>query len=270
MAAKALHEIEAKDSITGALDAVGLRQGDLVLVHSDASAVFRMLGAENWALALELLWAAIEGVLGKDGTLVVPTFNWDYCKGRPYDAERTPSMLGLFSNYIRTQPEALRSLHPIFPFAGIGPQARSLFDGISKSSFGIESVFDRLRQRDAKLLFLNTSFFVCSFVHHVEQMHGVSYRYSKHFAGTITVNGLTYQDSFEFYVRDEKLVVNSFPTRLGERMRRRGLLNAAGLGEGEILSTTCTDVFREAVAALSEDPHFLLKEPPVPVGYMTT
>lgn len=266
MTAKAQHEIEAKESIMRALAAVGLQEGDLVLLHSDASAVIRMLGSEDWGLALHLLWETIAEVLGKEGTLVVPTFNWDFCKGRPYDAVRTPSRLGLFSNYIRTRPEASRSLHPIFPFAGIGPQATSLFGGISKSSFGIESVFDRLRHRNAKLIFLNTSFYVCTFVHHVEQMHGVSYRYPKHFTGTIMANGITREDSFEFYVRDERLVVNSYPTRLGDRLRSRGLLLAAGLGDGEILSTTCGVVFREAVAALNEDPHFLLKEPPVPVA----
>ena len=42
---------------------------------------------------------------------------------------------------------AIRSIHPFFSFSGIGPHAQSLFSGISKSSFGPESVFDRLMQR---------------------------------------------------------------------------------------------------------------------------
>lgn len=252
------------DALQDALTAVGLRQGDLALLHSDASAVIKMSGDDDWSRPLELLRVAVAEVLGDQGTLIVPTFNWDFCKGRPYDAAKTPSQLGLFSNYIRTRPEAQRSLHAIFPFAGIGPLVPALFSGISKSSFGLESVFDRLRQKNAKLVFLNTSFFCCTFVHHVEQVHGVSYRYQKYFTGTVTANGETYEDTFEFYVRDEKLTVNSYPTRLGERMRREGLLQAASLGDGEILSTTCGDVFREAMTALDDDPFFLLKEPPVP------
>jgi len=255
-------ELEVAESITGALRAVGVERGDLVLMHSDASAVIKMLGSSDWGRTLDLLGTACLDAVGPEGTVVVPTFNWAFCKGQPYDARRTPSVLGLFSNYLRLRPDAVRSPHPIFSFAAIGPQATSLFSGISKSSFGEDSVFDRLRRRDAKLVFLNTSFYVCTFVHHVEQMAQVPYRYLKHFTGTVSFGGPSYEDTFDFYVRDEKLVVNSYPTRLGERMREQGALRAAPLGSGEVLGTTCQDVYRDAMLALQDDPFVLLKDPP--------
>ena len=145
-------EHEVAESITRALRTVGVEQGDLVLMHSDASAVIKMLGSGDWGRALELLGTACLDAVGPDGTVVVPTFNWAFCKGQPYDARRTPSVLGLFSNYLRTRPDAVRSPHPIFSFAAIGPHAPSLFSGISKSSFGEDSVFGRLRQRDVQTL----------------------------------------------------------------------------------------------------------------------
>jgi aminoglycoside 3-N-acetyltransferase len=255
-----------RDAIASALVAVGLKRGDLTLVHSDASPVIKMLADDDWSHALELLTSVFRDVLGPEGTLVVPTFNWDFCKGHPFDALTSPSQLGLFSNYVRTRPDAARSRHPIFSFAGIGPEARPLFDGITKSSFGRGSVFDRLMRRDARLVFFNTSFFFCTFVHYIEQMRGVSYRYLKHFTGTLTVDGVTYEDTVDFYVRDEKQVVDSYPTRLGERLRSKGLLFAARFGASDVLSATCHDVYEEAFAALDEDPYFLLKHPPVPVG----
>ena len=255
-----------KNLIEKALAEVGLNRGDVVLVHSDASAVIKLLGDEDWNRALELMRLSFAEILGDEGTLVVPTFNWNFCKGHPYDEAKTPSQLGLFSNYILNRPEAIRSIHPFFSFSGIGPHARSLFSGISKSSFGPESVFDRLMQRNGKLIFFNTSFLYCTFIHYVEQMRGVSYRYIKHFTGKLTVNKVTYEDTFEFYVRDEKQEVISYPTRLGERMRSKGMLRSVSFGDGRILSTTCHEVFHEAVTALDEDPYFLLKQPPVPVG----
>ena len=140
-----------KDSINKALMAVGLNRGELVLVHSDASAVIKLLGDANLDRALELMRLSFAEILGDEGTLLVPTFNWNFCKGHPYDAAKTQSQLGLFSNYILNRPEAIRSVHPFFPFSGIGPHAHSLFSGISKSSFGLESVFDRLMQSNGKL-----------------------------------------------------------------------------------------------------------------------
>jgi len=254
-----------KNVIKKALFEVGVKRGDTVLVHADASAVIKLLGDDNWDNALVLLKTSIVEVLGEEGTLIVPTFNWDFCRGIPYDAIKSPSKLGLFSNYILRRPEAIRSVHPMFSFAGIGPQAESLFNGISKSSFGHESVFDRLMKKNARLVFLNTGFFVCTFVHHVEHMRAVPYRYTKHFTGQLTIKNETYIDTFEFYVRDEKLAVNSYPTRLGDRMLEKGLLQSSDLGRGKVLSATCGDVYNEAVSALEEDSYFLLLHPPTAI-----
>jgi aminoglycoside 3-N-acetyltransferase len=252
------------DEMAAALGKVGLQAGDIALVHSDVSAIIRMTGGDDWGVALGVLKEALLQTLGEQGTLVVPTFNWEFCQGRPYDHAKTPSRQGLFSNFIRTSPGAVRSFHPMFSFAALGRQAESLVNGISKSSFGHDSVFHRLHQRGAKLVFVDTTFFVCTFTHYIEQMHGVSYRYQKFFTGQVTVDGSTYEDTFEFYVRDEKQVVNSLPTKLGERMRAKGSLHAAQVGDAVIEAATCEAVFDEAVAAMTEDPFFLLKDPPVP------
>lgn len=252
-----------KVEIKRALMECGLKPGDLVLVHADVTSVIKLLGDENWDNALELIKTAFMEVLGDAGTLIVPAFNWDFCKGIPYDEKKTPSKQGLFANYILRHPEALRSPHPMFSFAGFGAQIKPLFYGIGKSSFGYNSVFDRLKHRNARLVFFNTSFYNCTFVHYVEHVLAVPYRYTKYFSGQVTIDDETYTDTFEFYVRDEKQIVTSYPTRLGERLLEKGLMTAAPLGQGSVMSATCHDVYEEALSSLSEDPFFLLKHPPV-------
>ena len=84
--------------------------------------------------------------------------------------------------------------------------------------------------------------------------------------GQVTINGTTYEDAFEFYVRDEKRVVNSFFTRLGERLRAKGLLRSADLGDSAVPASTWEAVFREPLSAMQEDPFYLLRDPAVPDG----
>ena len=102
-----------------------------VLVHSDSTAVRELTGLK-WADSLDLLKNCFLNILGNDGTLIVPTFNWDFCKGKPYVHEKTRSQVGMFTNFILSDELSIRSFHPIYSFAGIGPASNNIFHSISE------------------------------------------------------------------------------------------------------------------------------------------
>ena len=108
---------------------------------------------------------------------------------------RTPILIACETQHDKRQlkilfdSRSIRSFHPIYSFAGIGPESKSLFRNISKSSFGKGSVFERLHRINAKILFFNLNFALCTYVHYVEQKKGVSYRYLKEFSGLVEKNG---------------------------------------------------------------------------------
>lgn len=249
-------------SITSALDKVGVSLSDTLLVHADSSGLVKASNSSDWSLALEMLTEAFRNKIGPTGNILVPTFNWDFCIGKPYCDVTTTSRQGVFANFVRKLESSQRSPHPIFSFSGFGPDVNKIFDGISKSSFGRDSVFDRLHRANAKLIFFNTSFYNCTFVHHIEHMLNVSYRYSKKFKGEVTINQKTYIDEYEFYVRDEKLNVVSYPTRLGDKLLDLKLMHSEECIGGRILAVNTQDVFRIAQSCLAEDEYFLLKSNP--------
>ena len=255
----------AEARVADALERAGVASGDTVLIHSDASLAMKLTGAEWWEDALSFLLHCFESFLGKAGTLLVPTFNYDFCRGKPYSHERSPSQVGLFTNHVRCQPRAVRSFHPIFSFAAIGPQARPLCEDVSRSSFGHDSVFDRLFHADAKLVFFNVSFESCTFIHYVEQKRQVGYRYLKDFTGDVTIGDRRYEDTFDFYVRYLDQDVETHLTPLAERMEGSGLMQRVQLDGGYILQVRCRDVYQEAMRALDEDPYVLLAHPPKPL-----
>lgn len=149
-------EIIAATLIKEALDEAGIKSGDVICVQSDVSPIMALSGLEWWVDVLALLKHCFVEVLGTEGTLLVPTFNWDFCKGKTYIHEKTPAQVGLFSNYILFDKSSIRSFHPVYSFVAIGPQAPALFEGISKSSYGENSVFHRLHQMNAKMVFFLT------------------------------------------------------------------------------------------------------------------
>ena len=252
----------AGQRLVAALQRAGVEQGDTVLVHSDSTLAMRLSGAKWWDGAIAFLFESFEELLGPDGTLVVPTFNYDFCEGKPYDHALSPSQMGMFSTGVLRSPRAVRSLHPIYSFAAVGPQAERLCGDVGKSSFGEGTVFDRLHRINAGLVFFNVSFEFCTFVHHVEQAHGVDYRYFKDFTGEITAQGRTYEDTFDFYVRDLDRGVDTCMTPLGERLERLGLMRRVGIDTGYVLHVRCMDVYDQGMQMLDDNSHALMTRSP--------
>jgi aminoglycoside 3-N-acetyltransferase len=74
---------------------------------------------------------------------------------------------------------------------------------LSKDSFDAGSIFGRLHRSRRKLVFFGASFQACTFLHYVEQMHGIPYRYMKTFSGRIGDGAEEYEDSYAYLLRRE-------------------------------------------------------------------
>ena len=252
-----------REELLSALKEAGISSGDIVFVHSDVAPVIAAGNIFKPRETLALLTECFLEAVGKQGTLVVPTFNYDFCKGMGYSHEKSPSQVGLWSNHVLQDSRAKRSFHPIFSAAAIGAKAADLTRGISKSSFGEDSLFHRLHEQNGKLVFFNTSFYYCTFIHYVEQKIGVDYRFLKTFTGNVSVSGVEKMDSFDFYVRylDRDVVLDL--TRLEKELLADGRMKRSFFREAPILQVRCTDVFEEAKRRVETDPYYLLKHPPV-------
>ena len=248
--------------IQEALKNVGIKEGDIVLLHSDSTAVREITGLK-WEVAMNLLKDCFLTVLGDGGTLIVPTFNWDFCKGKKYVHEKTRSQVGMFTNYILFDDRSIRSFHPIYSFAAIGPHKEVLLNNVSKSSFGDDSVFYRLHKINAKIVLFNFDLGT-TFVHYVEQKLGVDYRYIKYFTGQVSRDGLEYQDTFDFYVRYLDRDINVSLKKLHKYLFKTGKMKRMNIKNRlNICMFTCGDVNDVIIEKIIESPHFLLANQPV-------
>ena len=259
-----LYEVEGKrlyySDFINALKGIGVKKGDIVFVHSDIS-VFGKLCTFDRDFLLGTLCKAIKESVGEDGTIIMPSFSYSFCKDEPYDVVNTRSTVGVLTEHFRKQPDVSRTVHPIFSVGIWGKHKNALLD-IGKDSFDRASIFGKIHQLNGKILFLGAPFQSCTYVHYVEQMHGVPYRYLKTFEGKIINVNMEYQDRYTFFVRDlEKNVI--FETAKLERyLIGNGFMKEVILGNGRILMIECNVLFNECWILLDKDIYFLLKEKP--------
>jgi aminoglycoside 3-N-acetyltransferase len=233
--------------------AIGLQPGDLLLVHNSYKSFGGVDGGPQTVID------SLLAVLGEGGTLIMPTFNFDFCKGIPWDIRSTPSQMGAITNIVREHPEVKRVFHPIYSFAILGKHATYLTEERYRSSFGANSLFGKLRQLDGKIMIIGLSYTnSMTFFHHVEEMEGVDYRYMKDFTGLVTDhNGVTSKDTFTMLVRDLDMGVITEVDPMGSLMEDAGIVTVRQIGESTVKLMKANDVYDFCASEMKRDPKLL-------------
>lgn len=181
------------NDISTFLSVLGLKKGDIVLMHSNVATLGKV------EKGLEGIFLAVRDIIGHEGTLVVPTFTFSFCRGKVFDVQKSKSENGVFTEYVRKLPGSVRSLHGITSFSAIGKEATTMISMRDKTSYGPGSVPCNLREAGGKVLQIGVP--VISHTHYVERLVGVEYRYDKEFDGTIYDGSIEFEETCSLYVR---------------------------------------------------------------------
>lgn len=234
---------------------LGIHKGDVLLVHSSYKSFGGVDGGPQTVIE------SLKHILSEEGTLIVPTFNYDFCDGEPYDVKKTPSKMGVISELIRNDSNSKRSLDPVFSFAIFGKYRDYLANLTCHHSFGPDSIFAKLRELDAKIMIIGLTYNESvTFFHHIEETQGCDYRYFKEFKGTIIDHsGTKKEKEIVLFVRDIEKGVQNNVNIMGEIMEREGIVKKKKIGKSDIKLMKANDVYQRTVEEIKENPHILIK-----------
>jgi aminoglycoside N3'-acetyltransferase len=245
-------EVDSQQVIAVLL-ALNLQAGDSLLVHSAIQYLGRPVGGV--AMYLE----ALQTVIGPHGNIAVPAFNFAFARGE-VDARRwlpleTPSQgMGAFSEYVRQQPEARRSLHPMQSLAVIGPSAADLAERDTLSAFDHGSAFERLLELDFKLLLLGANVQAVAMIHYSEQRAGVPYRTWKDFQGQVHTGTGWETRTYRMFARDLQADPRLDLRPLQTELQARGEWAEIPLNYGQVSTCRLCDFVAAADRLLAADP----------------
>ena len=244
-------------SICQSLEQMGIKAGDDICVHSSLMRLGKILVPHKQLL--DTLIAAFREVIGAQGTLLMPTFTYSYCREQTYDVLHTPSTVGILTEYYRQLPECQRTIDPIFSFAVSGANADYYINAKTSYCFGVNSVYDLLNRRNGKIVLFGETDKGYTFVHHVEEEAQISYRYYKTFAGTmIDAQGHEQQTSIHYFVRylDRRSIVSVIKMR--HFLKQQGLFSEQPVGGGYICTFSCQPSKQALLQLIREDEQCLL------------
>lgn len=190
-------------------------------------------------------------------TIVMPTFTFSFCNGKPYNPEASKSKMGALNEFFRKQEGVVRSLDPLMSVAVKG-ENKSLALNVSTHSIGAGSTFDMIHHTDrVKFLLIGPRIGFClTYMHYLEWLFSVDYRYVRNFRGVVEHGGEKTVVDQDLFVRYTGVTPNSNSYEYEEMMVAAGEAKRIKLGDGFISAVdehTATEYYRKC---LSINPHF--------------
>ena len=189
-----------------------IEKGDTILVSSDAKVLLWDAKKNNESTDLNAFIDGLIEAVGEEGTVIFPTYNWDFCGGTTFDYRSTPCRTGALGILALKKEGFKRTKHPIYSFAVWGRYQEELCNMTNTDSFGTDSPFAFFHKHNVKNYIVDVSLQdSLTFTHYVEQQSGlVKHRFIKDFtAGYVDENGCMEERTYSMFVRYLDMDVNT-------------------------------------------------------------
>lgn len=230
------------------LGALGVAEGDVLLVHTSFRAVRPVEGGPDGLID------ALRGAIGPAGTLVMPTMTDG---SSLFDPAKTPTHdMGITAERFWRRPGVLRSDHPGASFAAQGPAAEAICAPQPlEPPHGLDSPVGRVHDLDGKVLLLGVGHTENTTVHLAENVAGVPY--SVEHPCVVEVDG----EPASVMIAETDHCCRGF-AEVGAWLTAANLQRVGPVGHASAILCRSRDVVRVVVERLRDDPLRFLCAPP--------
>ena len=193
-----------KKKIRSLFKKLNIKNNEYLMIHADASFFYQFSNIDYKKTIYFFLNELIK--YKKNLKILIPTFTYSFCQKKIFNVKKSLSEVGDFSNSCLKMKKFTRSINPIFSFCTYNfKNELKLID--HEICFGTNSIFDYFQKKKGRIIVLGTSFEKSvTFLHHIEELHQVSYRYYKNFSGRV-IDEKNHKKNFKikYFARKKKL-----------------------------------------------------------------
>ena len=170
--------------IEGFVDSLQLVPGQKVYISSNMIKFMVWARERNELFDPNVLLEIVTERITTSGTLVIPTFCYEFNKKGFYDRRYSKCNTGVLGNTAIRNNMFKRTQHPIHSFAVWGADSEYLLSLSNSNPFGKDSIFEWMRGENVEQIMIDTDY-TCAltFCHYCEMNAEVPYRFLKKFTG---------------------------------------------------------------------------------------
>ena len=202
-----------------------LQKGDSIWLSSELIKLVLILKKKQIKFDGNELISAFQNSVGEEGTILIPTFSFDFSNKKYYDILHTKGTTGALGNLALHRDDFKRTKHPMHSFMVWGKDKRLLTSMDNKNSFGLDSPFGYCIGNHVKQVILGTDYVhAVTFIHYAEATCNVPYRFAKSFTGEyVTENGETEIRTYDYVARKLEIQPEEAFNRMGNILETEGI-----------------------------------------------
>lgn len=252
-----------KEELIEEIKQMGIQSTDTVLIHSSMKAIGEVEGGADTVLDAWMEYL-------KDGLLLLPTHTWATMSKthNVYDPEKEPACVGLLPNLFMKREGVHRSLHPTHSLAAFGRDSKSFLEGEDKvtTPCAVGGCYDRLRNRNAKILLLGVNHVKNTFIHGVEELLDVPERFTEEpitFSIVYPDGSKKEVDMYRHYNKTTAHISESY-SKLEEAFYETGAAKKVTFGDATCILCDANRIYEVTVKILSHQKNALMERESIP------
>lgn len=248
-----------KKDIVRSLKKIGVKKKDTIFCHSDILKFgIPSCGLQKKKIA-QLFYESFFEVIGKEGTFILPTFSYSFCKKEVYKPNISNSICGFLTEELRkNKKNFLLYPDPNLSCIVFGRYKKYLTKFENKNSYGHNSLFHKFYLLNGKICNLNLDA-GSTFLHFLERKLKIKYRFEKKFFGKIKCKSDIIKDYSIIYVVYKKIKKKVSFDKFTKFAKKKGYFKQSNLGRGNIGLINSKDCLKILKKNLKKNQNFLFE-----------
>ena len=182
---------------------IGIKKGSTVIICADVLRFAIFLKRKKINFNSNDFIDLLIKIVGKNGTLIFYSFNWNFFSGKLFNYNSSKSFSGALSNAALQRKDFKRSKSPVYSLMVFGKHQKKICSMSHYDCFSLKSPFGFLIKIKAKCFLFDLDYKTGAFpfFHVAEQFIKVYYRFFKIFSGKIMIGNLSKKISIKMFVR---------------------------------------------------------------------
>lgn len=248
------------EDVRKALYQIGAHDCETLFIHSDI-----MFGTAPPDFNRREYIGALYEVVCSLGVknIITPAFTYSFCNHEEYDVSKSRTSMGAFAEYVRKQPGRYRTLDPLLSLS-VPENLKTKFEVVGDHSLGEGSGLDVLHHMDGvKFLFLGAKQGECfTYVHYVEKMLDVPYRFDMPFHGYIVdYNGKRYKKTQYIHTHCKGIKMPQNYNYFEDELIEKGMVRKVQLADSYVSCLGEKDAYEQIKERIRKDPYYFVESP---------
>jgi len=207
---------------------LGVKKSSTLIVCADVLKFLILVKKDKASIKLDDFIDLLIEIVGKKGTLIFYSFNWDFFNGKIFDLKNSKSFSGEISNCALKRKEFKRSKNPVYSLLVYGKYQSKICNMKHIDCFNEVSPFGFLLNKNTKCLFFDLDYKNAAFpfFHVAEQKIKVYYRFFKKFSGKISDGKIVKKTYIKMFVRKNNYKITTiYSEKTDDILRKKKALN---------------------------------------------